>query len=124
MGGMPGAPVRVGARAGRYPSLAISRAFGDAWAKDIGVVATPDIVRHPLMDDKDGQDLFTVLASDGVWDHLSNEEVCALVMKNKTNLSKAVDAIVKESTDRWKSAHNGEYIDDITVVLAVYQPKL
>jgi hypothetical protein len=54
-----------------YPvngKLAISRTFGDRDFKAFGVTAEPDIVRRDL---EEG-DEYVILATDGVWDKLSN----------------------------------------------------
>jgi protein phosphatase 2C family protein 2/3 len=65
-------------------SLAMSRAFGDFIVKGpdgcnpatTGVTPLPDVVtvrRQPDLDD------FIVIACDGIWDCLSNEEVCMFI---------------------------------------------
>ena len=48
-------------------------------------------------------DNFIILASDGVWEFISNEEVAAIIMPHFKNNSaeKAAEAIVKESMKRW-----------------------
>jgi serine/threonine protein phosphatase PrpC len=52
-------------------SLAMSRSFGDSDFKRIGVHAVPDIYTWQLQQG----DKFLVLATDGLWDAMSNEEV-------------------------------------------------
>ena len=52
-------------------SLMVSRSFGDWNLKDYGVISTPHISRIEINDD----DLFLVLASDGVWDMIKDEEL-------------------------------------------------
>ena len=54
----------------------MSRSFGDYIAQQVGVSAEPDIFRYHLTE----EDKFIVLASDGVWEFLSNEKVIDLVM--------------------------------------------
>lgn len=54
-----------------FGQLAVSRAFGDHAFKRYGVIATPYIVKHPV----EVGDKYVVIASDGVWDVLSDEEV-------------------------------------------------
>ncbi|KAF4679430.1 hypothetical protein FOZ60_015065 [Perkinsus olseni] len=58
-----------------------------------------------------------VLASDGVWDFMPNEEVIQMVAKyyNQESCRKAVRAVVKEASERWQS--NEEVVDDITCVV-------
>ena len=48
--------------------LAVTRAFGDHSLKDSGLIAIPHIVKYTLKP----FDKFLVIASDGVWDELSD----------------------------------------------------
>ncbi|OQR88114.1 protein phosphatase 2C [Achlya hypogyna] len=56
--------------------LAVSRAIGDRMLKPY-VIAEPEITQH----ERTADDAFLVLASDGVWDVLSNAEVARLVLQ-------------------------------------------
>ncbi len=62
--------------------LAVSRAIGDRDLKDKGVIPNPDIYKK---DAKKGDIL--ILACDGVWDVMNNEEVAAFIHEkfNKSN---------------------------------------
>ena len=51
------------------------RALGDMVAKTAGVISTPHKVTRSL---KDGQHKVLVIASDGLWDFVPNEEVIAI----------------------------------------------
>jgi serine/threonine protein phosphatase PrpC len=48
--------------------LAVTRAFGDHSLRDSGLIAVPHIVKYTLKP----FDKFLVIASDGVWDELSD----------------------------------------------------
>jgi len=48
--------------------LAVTRAFGDHSLKDSGLIAVPHIAKYTLKP----FDKFLVMASDGVWDELSD----------------------------------------------------
>lgn len=54
--------------------LAVSRAIGDV-ALQPYVTCEPELISHKLAD----EDEYLVLATDGVWDVLSNEQVARLV---------------------------------------------
>ena len=69
-------PYRVWKVEGLYPGLAMSRSLGDGIAHEIGVVSTPIVTSHQ---ETKGMDFFIVLASDGVWDVMENQEVCDFV---------------------------------------------
>ena len=73
-------PYRVWAKGKNYPGLAMSRSIGDTVAFDIGVVPEPVVSQKEL---HPGTDQFIVIASDGVWDVMSNFEVVNFVEKFK-----------------------------------------
>ena len=54
--------------------LAITRAFGDHAYKSFGVTAQPYIVRHVLRP----FDKFLIIASDGIWDTVTDEQAVSL----------------------------------------------
>ena len=53
------------------PGLAMSRSIGDGLAHKYGVIPDPEIKKYTLVD----QDKIIVIASDGVWEFLTNHEV-------------------------------------------------
>ena len=63
-------------------------------------------------------DKFIVIASDGVWEFLNNEEVANIVAPffEVKNAEKAAEALVRESYLRWKREEEG-IVDDITCVI-------
>ncbi|CAG9322694.1 unnamed protein product [Blepharisma stoltei] len=70
-------PYRVWIKGLTLPGLAMSRSIGDKLAASVGVISTPIIQsfsRH--INDK-----FIVLASDGIWDVMTNEEVVSYLEK-------------------------------------------
>ncbi len=54
----------------------MSRSFGDRVAHSVGVSAEPDTLEFTLSH----HDKFIVIASDGVWEFLSNEDVAQIVL--------------------------------------------
>lgn len=71
------------------------------------------------------EDKFIVLASDGVWEFITNEEVLNIVMPfyEKRNAEGAAEALVRESYLRWKKEEE-DIIDDITCVIIFLDVKL
>ncbi|KAI3947112.1 hypothetical protein MKX01_015403 [Papaver californicum] len=94
-----------------YMSLAMARAFGDFHLKDFGVIAIPQITHIRLTK----EDQFLVLATDGVWDVLTNEEVASIVWSIE-NKEVAAKAVVKAASAAWKHDYPSSKVDDITVV--------
>ena len=54
-----------------YGTLMITRSFGDKEMKKYGVISTPDCFCHKIRE----EDLYIVIASDGIWDVVSEEEM-------------------------------------------------
>ncbi|KNA05523.1 hypothetical protein SOVF_189480 isoform A [Spinacia oleracea] len=55
--------------------LAVSRSIGDLYLKRYGVIAEPEVDWHHL----DASKVFLVVASDGIFEGLSTQEVCSLL---------------------------------------------
>jgi serine/threonine protein phosphatase PrpC len=53
----------------------MSRSIGDFIAHSVGVSTDPEVMRFELKPD----DKFIIIASDGVWEFLSNEDVAKIV---------------------------------------------
>lgn len=58
-----------------FGMLAMSRAIGDSYLKPF-VIPDPEV---RVVERKDGEDEFLILASDGLWDVVSNEVACKVV---------------------------------------------
>lgn len=84
-------------------NLALSRAIGDFEFKQNYslspeaqiVTADPEIISH----DVDGEEEFLVLACDGIWDCLSNQQVTDFV-RRRVAMGKAMQEICEELMDR------------------------
>lgn len=67
-----------------------TRTIGDNWFKDVGVISEPDIYSWHI---PQTFDTFVVVATDGVWSELSNQDVASLIFNKKT-AKDAVDEIM------------------------------
>jgi len=96
------------------PGLAMSWSLGDDIVRPVGVIGDPEIWEIELEE----QDKFIVLASDGVWEFISNWEVLDMVIPfwEAKNPVKAAEALEKESVEWWKM-NNPQAIDDISVIV-------
>lgn len=101
------------------PGLAMSRAFGDFCLKEYGVISIPEFSHRVLTD----RDKFIVLASDGVWDVLSNEEVVEIVSSTSTR-SSAARNVVDSAAREWKTKYPTSRMDDCAVVCLFLDGKL
>ncbi|XP_027193353.1 probable protein phosphatase 2C 52 [Cicer arietinum] len=101
------------------PGLAMARAFGDFCLKEYGVISIPEF-SHRLLTDKDQ---FIVLASDGVWDVLSNEEVVEIV-SSAPSRSSAARVLVESAAREWKLKYPTSKMDDCAVVCLFLDGKM
>lgn len=99
-----------------YPGLAISRSIGDIEAAKLGVISEPDFNLKTI---KNGMK-YIVIASDGVWEYLSNKNVCDIVKSFyiARDAKGAAEELVKKSSEEW--AKKGESSDDITAVVIFF----
>ncbi|KAJ9551237.1 hypothetical protein OSB04_015282 [Centaurea solstitialis] len=93
------------------PGLAMARAFGDFCLKDFGLISVPDVFYHRVTD----RDEFVILATDGVWDVLSNKEAVEIVAA-APGRSTAARALVDCATRAWKLKYPTSKTDDCAAV--------
>ncbi|TYI04171.1 hypothetical protein ES332_A11G396900v1 [Gossypium tomentosum] len=93
------------------PGLAMARAFGDFCLKDHGVIAIPQVSYRKLT----SKDEFVVLATDGVWDVLTNNEVIRIVASVKKQ-SMAAKILVYYAVQAWRTKYPVSKVDDCAVV--------
>mmetsp|Transcript_11649 Transcript_11649/g.24056 ORF Transcript_11649/g.24056 Transcript_11649/m.24056 type:complete len:446 (+) Transcript_11649:136-1473(+) len=93
-----------------FPGLAMSRSLGDSILDELGVLPTPEVTVRDIK----AKDLFVVMASDGVWQVMSNEEVARTVEGAAGQARRACEAIYAEAATRWEQEATGPYRDDIS----------
>ena len=110
-------PYRVWFRGEDYPGLAMSRSIGDKLAHKVGVIDIPEIREYDI---NDIEPLALILASDGVWEFMPNEEVKNIVLSHIISRNKNFCArdIVERARAIWQKT--GYAIDDITCVVAFF----
>jgi len=74
-----------------YGSLMLSRSFGDWLIKSYGVIVDPHITKIELTDD----DLYLIIASDGLWDAIKDEECRRLCQTNSNTLEICKNFVVE-----------------------------
>ncbi|KAL3150178.1 hypothetical protein ABBQ32_000038 [Trebouxia sp. C0010 RCD-2024] len=90
--------------------MQVTRSLGDADLKP-AVTAQPEVVQHQLS----SQDEFVVVASDGLWDKLTNQEAVGLVYDTVKQPAMAAQRLATEALTRGST-------DNITVVVAFLRP--
>ena len=123
-------PFRVWNQNGTGPGLAMSRSLGDKQGKDCGVISIPVYMERTIVP---GNDLYIILASDGVWDVMENIDVINFVDKWKgrcinkneadypaTPLNSSISRLLaEEARYRWLGLAQEERvpIDDISCIV-------
>lgn len=109
-------PDRVWLATESTPGLAMSRSIGDKIAKRVGVINDPEITTLRLSE----EDKFIVLATDGVWEFLSNEEVVSAigVLLEQNSTERCCTKIIELAVSRWNRGDDS--VDDITIIIIFF----
>jgi len=104
-----GDPPRVWSPNGDFPGTAFTRSIGDAMAEELGVFAEPELLTREVQP----EDKIIVIASDGVFEFLTNQSVIDICAKFADPLE-ACRAVVAESYELWLQYELRT--DDITII--------
>jgi len=100
---------RIWAKDHLFPGCQFTRSFGDFALADLGIHSQPEILTRKIS----ANDRYLVLASDGVWEFLTNQDVID-ICSGFSDPKDACDAIVELSSKLW--LQNGHRTDDTTIV--------
>ena len=91
----------------------MSRSIGDNIAASVGVNCEPEITCFKFT----SKEKFIVIASDGLWEQVSNGNTVRVVSKywQDNNIEGACGALMKLAAKRWEINEGGQ--DDITIVI-------
>jgi serine/threonine protein phosphatase PrpC len=92
----------------------MTRSLGDFVAKTVGVTCDPEI---KVFSNLTENDRVVVIASDGIWDRIPNEEMAGVLKEyyEKRDPEGAANNLIRLSVERWQRDHG--MIDDITIVI-------
>ncbi|XP_066318427.1 probable protein phosphatase 2C 75 [Miscanthus floridulus] len=93
------------------PGLAMARAFGDFCLKDFGLTCVPEVTYRQISK----KDEFIILATDGVWDVLTNQEVMDVVA-SCSERSSAARSIVDLANQAWRFKYPTSKTDDCATI--------
>ncbi|GAB9469661.1 Protein phosphatase [Globisporangium polare] len=105
------------------PGLAMSRSFGDAVAKTVGVTSDPEVtIVERIAFGRKEKPSFAVLASDGVWEFMTSDEciefVAQCILKSGMTPQETCNALVEEAYERWSAEE--DVVDDITAAIVYF----
>ena len=109
-------PLRVWMKGSDGPGLAMTRSFGDEIGSLVGVLPIPEVGEYQIKE----EDRVIIIASDGLWEYMTNEEVTDIVKKliNTKDPDFIANELYKESIIKWKLKDYG--IDDITIICILF----
>lgn len=94
------------------PGIAFTRSLGDSEAEKLGVIAEPEMV---LLNLEQGDDVI-VLATDGVFEFLTNQSVIDICTQCKDDGPlKACEEVISRSQEYWKNYES--HVDDMTCIV-------
>lgn len=106
--------------------ISMTRALGDSFMINAGVISTPDVRTYNIRDIiiknnlKKSSNIAVVLGSDGVFDVLNNSHVMELVMDkvNSGSLKEAAELVGDKALQKWKDGLPLDVrVDDITCIV-------
>ncbi len=108
-------PLRVWVKGSDGPGLAMTRSLGDKVGESVGVVCTPEVTEYKIED----EDRALIIASDGIWEYMSNEEVTDIVGRLfETGDADTISTkLFDDSLEKWHI--NDQGIDDITIIVVL-----
>ena len=111
-------PMRVYMKDKDMPGLAMTRSFGDYLASIAGTISIPEVKEHILSK----EDKFIILASDGLFEFISSEEVGNIVKGyyEKNDIVGCCEFLYKESYRKWIQEEE-DTVDDITIILVFFE---
>ena len=112
-------PLRIFYKNKPYPGLSMTRAFGDFNAENLGFNTIPDIVEYDINEKKPK---IIILATDGIWQFLSNEQVKNIIFPyyDEDNINGGIQKLVGSARKMWETK-NPRFIDDITIILIFFR---
>ena len=112
-GGVPVGPKRVWLHDKDAPGLAMSRSIGDLVASSVGVISEPEFKTRVIGKD----DAFIVIASDGLWEFMSSNEVVQIIgrMLDNNKSQFICDELVTQAVRKWSKLDG--VVDDITILV-------
>ena len=111
-----GDPPRIWVEGKDYPGTAFTRSLGDEMAEAIGVTAEPEMLSRRVT----SNDHVLVIASDGIFEFLTNQEVIDLAVSSDSPIV-ACEKLVRAAYDQWLTYENRT--DDITVIVCFLDVK-
>ena len=95
----------------------MSRSFGDEIAHSVGVICVPEICQIEFEE----EDKFLIVASDGIWEFISNDEAVDILKDFylSDDIYAGTQFLYKEARKRWIVEE--DVVDDITIIVVFFE---
>ena len=112
-------PLRLWYKDKKYPSLSITRSFGDFESDSLGVISIPDIKEYDL--DEENIKIL-IFGTDGVWKFLTNEKIMDIILPyyEQNDIGGGTQKIKEIAHNLW-CMKNPKGIADITVFVLFFK---
>ena len=86
------------------PGLNMSRSIGDYLGKKLGISYEPDLFEYKLIP----QDKIIIIATDGLWNVITNEEaihICSKFFEENLKAEDAAEKLIEVAKEKWKNGN-------------------
>ena len=116
-------PLRLFQKGKPGPGLMMSRSLGDSIGHDLGMSVEPEVIEIKCK----GNEKYLIIASDGLWDKVQDNDVCNIVDKyyeciddNNTHvdLNECCQELLEIAQNNWRA--DEDVVDDITIIIVFF----
>ena len=119
-------PLRLFQKGKPGPGLMMSRSLGDSIGHDLGMSVEPEVIEIKCK----GNEKYLIIASDGLWDKVNDNDVCDIVDKyyeqiddNNTHvdLNECCQELLEIAENNWRA--DEDVVDDITIIIVFFKKR-
>ena len=116
-------PLRLFQKGKPGPGLMMSRSLGDSIGHDLGMSVEPEVIEIKCK----GNEKYLIIASDGLWDKVQDDDVCEIVDKyyesidDNVDLNECCQKLLEIAENNWRAEE--DVVDDITIIIVFFNKR-
>ena len=116
-------PLRLFQKGKPGPGLMMSRSLGDSIGHDLGMSVEPEVIEIKCK----GNEKYLIIASDGLWDKVQDDDVCEIVDKyyesidDNIDLNECCQELLEIAENNWRAEE--DVVDDITIIIVFFNKR-
>lgn len=116
-------PLRLFQKGKPGPGLMMSRSLGDSIGHDLGMSVEPEVIEIKCK----GNEKYLIIASDGLWDKVQDNDVCEIVDKyyesidDNIDLNECCQELLEIAENNWRAEE--DVVDDITIIIVFFNKR-